>query len=56
MLEVQQATVDMAGASRLEQIRASMHGNSITGGEKPTTQIPAAPQTAPQPQQQPGTA
>ncbi len=30
MLEVQQASVDMAGASRLEQIRASLHGGSVT--------------------------
>ena len=56
MLEVQQATVDMAGSSRLDQIRASMAGNSITGGEKPTQQIPASPQAAPQAQEQPGTA
>jgi phage shock protein A len=36
MLEVQQSTVNMAGASRLDQIRASLHGGSvapqITGG------------------------
>lgn len=29
MLEVQQATVNMAGANRLEQIRASLHGGSV---------------------------
>ena len=57
MLEVQQATVDMAGANRLEQIRASMAGTPISGSEeKPTQQIPAAPQSTPQGQQQPGTA
>jgi phage shock protein A len=53
MLEVQQSTVDMAGASRLEQIRASLHGGSVTpqvaGGqaEQPAPQ-PAAPQPAQQ--------
>ncbi|HEX4722231.1 MAG TPA: PspA/IM30 family protein [Pseudonocardiaceae bacterium] len=30
MLEVQQSTVNMAGANRLEQIRASLHGGSVT--------------------------
>src|SRR5829696_4817680 len=29
MLEVQKSTLDMAGASRLEQIRASLHGGSV---------------------------
>ncbi|TWP50224.1 PspA/IM30 family protein [Lentzea tibetensis] len=29
MLEVQQSTTQMAGSSRLEQIRASMHGGSV---------------------------
>jgi phage shock protein A len=29
MLEVQAATVDMAGSNRLEQIRASLHGGSV---------------------------
>jgi phage shock protein A len=32
MLEVQQSTVNMAGNSRLEQIRASLHGNAVTSG------------------------
>jgi hypothetical protein len=32
MLEVQQSTLDMAGASRLDQIRASMAGEQLTGG------------------------
>src|SRR6201991_2650530 len=31
MLEVQASTVDMAGASRLEQIRASLHGTPVAG-------------------------
>ena len=54
MLEVQQSTVDMAGASRLEQIRASMHGGSVapqvTTGGQPAGQAaqPAAPQPAEQ--------
>jgi phage shock protein A len=33
MLEVQKSTLDMAGASRLEQIRASMAGEQLTPGE-----------------------
>ena len=32
MLEVQKSTLDMAGSSRLEQIRASMSGGQLTGG------------------------
>jgi len=32
MLEVQKSTLDMAGANRLEQIRASMSGGQLTGG------------------------
>ncbi|MDN5748019.1 MAG: PspA/IM30 family protein [Pseudonocardia sp.] len=31
MLEVQQSATDMAGASRLEQIRASLHGTPVAG-------------------------
>ena len=31
MLEVEKATLDVAGASRLEQIRASMGGGAGTG-------------------------
>jgi len=54
MLEVQQATVDMAGASRLEQIRSSMSGGKVapevTAGEPAAT--PAQPQTTPQGQKQ----
>jgi phage shock protein A len=61
MLEVQKSTLDMAGASRLEQIRASLHGGSVTpqvtrGGQQATQ--PAAPQpgqqSAPQTGQQAG--
>jgi phage shock protein A len=33
MLEVQQATVNMAGADRLEQIRASLRGGSSSAGQ-----------------------
>ncbi|MFP5023408.1 PspA/IM30 family protein [Pseudonocardia phyllosphaerae] len=69
MLEVQQSTTDMAGASRLDQIRASMSGQPIAGGgqqqvgQNETQQIssnpaPAQPQqqNQGQNQQQPGTA
>jgi phage shock protein A len=64
MLEVQEATTDMAGANRLDQIRASMQGRPVAGevGQGETQQIPAAPQSNPAPaqnpqtQQQPGTA
>lgn len=58
MLEVQQSTLDMAGRSRLEQIRASIHGapiaGEVTAGE-PTSQ-PASPKQVlpPQGQPQPG--
>jgi phage shock protein A len=45
MLEVQKSTLDMAGASRLEQIRASMAGGQLAGsssapavGSKPAAQ------------------
>jgi len=55
MLEVEQATVDMAGSARLEQIRASLGGGSssreVTGGQQ------AAKSPAPRPNsQQPGQA
>ena len=42
MLEVQQASVQMAGHSRLEQIRASMRGEQL-----PTGGTAAAPNQAP---------
>jgi phage shock protein A len=56
MLEVQQSTVDMAGASRLEQIRASLHGGSVaapqvTSGQPAAAAQPAPPQAAPAPAQ-----
>jgi phage shock protein A len=34
MLEVQKSSLDMAGQSRLEQIRASMAGEQLTGGQQ----------------------
>jgi len=55
MLEVQQSTLDMAGRSRLEQIRASISGapiaGEVTAGE-PTSQ-PVSPQQALPPNSQP---
>jgi phage shock protein A len=42
MLEVQQASVQMAGHSRLEQIRASMRGEQLPAGGAAAT-APAAP-------------
>ncbi|MBB5911403.1 phage shock protein A [Nocardia transvalensis] len=47
MMEVQQASVQMAGHSRLEQIRASMRGDALPAGDSATPQAapnPAAPQ------------
>jgi phage shock protein A len=48
MLEVQQSTVNMAGANRLEQIRASLHGGSVapqitsgSGGNSASSNIQA---------------
>ena len=53
MLEVQQSTLDMAGRSRLEQIRSSMRGapvaGEVTAGQpapQPATPQPATPQQA----------
>ena len=47
MLEVQKATLDVAGASRLDQIRASLGGQTaVTGGaanpalERPRVRVP----------------
>src|SRR2546423_1308716 len=55
MMEVQQASVQMAGHSRLEQIRASIRGapiaGEVTAGE-PASQ-PASPQQAIPPRSQP---
>lgn len=57
MLEVQQSTVDMAGRSRLEQIRAAMHGTPVAGevtsGQQAAPPQPAAPQPAAPQQAQP---
>jgi phage shock protein A len=49
MLEIQQASVEMAGHSRLEQIRASMRGDALPAGgaAMPT---PATPTETPTPQ------
>jgi phage shock protein A len=51
MLEVQKSTLDVAGASRLEEIRASMAPDQVTGGaERPAVgQTPAADQAGPPP-------
>ncbi|HSL09273.1 MAG TPA: PspA/IM30 family protein [Pseudonocardiaceae bacterium] len=55
MLEVQQSTLDMAGHSRLEQIRASMRGapvtHEVTAGE--SAPQPASPQQILPPHSQP---
>jgi phage shock protein A len=60
MLEVQQATVDMAGQNRLDQIRASLRGTPVAGevtaGQGQAVPQPAQPQAVQQGQQQPGTA
>jgi phage shock protein A len=55
MLEVQQSSLDMAGRSRLEQIRASMSGAPITGeitAGEPAAQ-PASPRQVLPPNTQP---
>ena len=50
MMEVQQASVQMAGHSRLEQIRASMRGDALPTGGAATPATPAAdpPAAAPE--------
>src|SRR6476659_1650017 len=48
MMEVQQASVQMAGHSRLEQIKASMRGDQLPAGGTAAT-APAAPVTNQQP-------
>jgi phage shock protein A len=62
MLEVQQSTLDMAGHSRLEQIRASLHGTPVAGevtsgqpAQQPAQPAPqpATPQQTQNPQGQP---
>jgi phage shock protein A len=47
MLEVQQASVEMAGHSRLEQIRASMRGDALPSGAGGAT-APASPASTPE--------
>ena len=42
MLEVQKSSLDMAGASRLEQIRASMAGDQLAAAPTPPA-VGAAP-------------
>lgn len=54
MLEVQQSTIDMAGANRLDQIRASLHGGSVAPQVGAGDTAAAPPQL--NKQQQPGTA
>ena len=44
MLEVQASANDMAGASRLEQIRASLHGAPVAGEVTGGAPAPATPQ------------
>ena len=57
MLEVQASAVDMAGASRLEQIRASLHGTPVAGEVTAGNTAPTpAPTQQINTQKQPGTA
>jgi phage shock protein A len=42
MMEIQQASVEMAGHSRLEQIRASMRGDALPSGNASAPATPAA--------------
>jgi phage shock protein A len=49
MREVQQAGVQMAGHSRLEQIRASMRGEALPSGG--ASAAPSTPATTPEPEQ-----
>jgi phage shock protein A len=57
-LEVQRATMDLAGSSRLEEIRASLHttavagtpDKAVTGGEAP--QLEASPEGAKEPEKE----
>ncbi len=48
MVEIQQASVEMAGHSRLEQIRASMRGDSLTSGTAEATPAAPAAEAAPE--------
>jgi phage shock protein A len=57
MLEVQKSTLDMAGASRLEQIRANMAGEQITASaDRPAVGPGAAGEPAAAPPPSPGVA
>jgi hypothetical protein len=57
MLEVQKATLDVAGASRLDQIRASMNpGPQAVEGSAAAGAIEAGEQAGPVPGQQVGQA
>jgi phage shock protein A len=48
MLEVQKSSLDLAGASRLEQIRSSMAGEKLGGATaKPAVEQPATPASDP---------
>ncbi|MEE6261093.1 PspA/IM30 family protein [Plantactinospora sonchi] len=47
MLELQKSTLDLAGASRLEQIRSSMAGEKLAGGSAAPAVEPAAPAADP---------
>jgi hypothetical protein len=53
MLEVQKATLDVAGASRLEQIRSGMSGGTAAITGTPATQAIGPGQDAAQPAAQP---
>jgi phage shock protein A len=55
MLEVQRSTLDMAGASRLDQIRASMAGEQLAAAPA-RPQVEAAPQADSTPINAPGVA
>jgi phage shock protein A len=56
MLEVQASAVDMAGSSRLEQIRASLHGTPVAGEVTAGDAAPAPAQPQINTRKQPGTA
>jgi phage shock protein A len=60
MLEVQKSTLDMAGQSRLDQIRASMQGEQLAGGQQAPAvggaASSAAPSAAPSPAEAAGVA
>jgi hypothetical protein len=47
MLEVEKASLDVAGQSRLDQIRASMSGQLPASQQAPATPVAATPETPP---------